>query len=75
MMTRDKMRQISEHLEIRVVAILARGVVPVHELFCYCLSKCLQPSFVVSQIFSWHERRNKCSDISGASLLFDYGFS
>ena len=33
------------------------GVFPVHELFWFfVLSKCLQPSFVVSHLFSWHVR-------------------
>ena len=38
---------------ILVHAIPFRGVFPVHELFWFFLSKCLQLNFVVSHLFSW----------------------
>ena len=48
-----------------------RGVFPFTNACGFVLSKCLQPSFVVSQLFFFHgtcERWNKCTDISGTSL-------
>ena len=45
--------------------------------FCGCvLSKCLQPSYVVSHLFSWHERAmERMCQYLRYQPLFEYGFS
>ena len=58
----SQVQYIDEIVKDRTVAILAqaiscsnvRGIFPFTSSSGFVLSKCLQPSFVVSHIFSWH---------------------
>ena len=66
--------------DITSVAILAQEAFPVRRCTVFfpftsvsgfALSKCLQPSFVVSHLFSWHVRvRNGCARFSVTCLFF-----